>query len=152
MGHVRVKLRNKSFGKRLSLGEYRMLTGSIYSTGYRMFKLDNSKRHSLHRLLAVHFIPNPENKPCINHKNGNKLDNTIENLEWCTHQENSYHARNTGLVPPFSEEQRKAIQKKTRSKVTGKVYPSLKIACEQEGLNYRTTLSRIWGNRTSDME
>lgn len=50
------------------------------------------KIHKIHRLLAECFIPNPDNKPCINHKDGNKLNNSIDNLEWATISENTKHA------------------------------------------------------------
>jgi hypothetical protein len=51
----------------------------------------NSQRRSIHRLLATAYIPNPENLPVINHKNGIRRDNRIENLEWCSIQHNVKH-------------------------------------------------------------
>ena len=50
------------------------------------------KIHKIHRLLAEYFIPNPDNKPCVNHKDGNKLNNNLNNLEWVTISENTKHA------------------------------------------------------------
>ncbi|HUS94032.1 MAG TPA: NUMOD4 motif-containing HNH endonuclease [Patescibacteria group bacterium] len=69
-------------------------------TGYKMVGLcinGIESQHRVHRLVASAFIPNPENKSDINHKNGNKNDNSVENLEWMTRGENHRHAYLTGL-------------------------------------------------------
>jgi hypothetical protein len=50
----------------------------------------------LHRLIAIQFLDNPENKPEINHKNSDRLDYHLDNLEWATHQENMEHACHKG--------------------------------------------------------
>lgn len=72
---------------------------STYRGYYRVSLFRNNRRKDvfIHRLVALTFIPNPNNYPVINHKNGNKSDNRIENLEWCTQSENVKHAYNTGL-------------------------------------------------------
>jgi len=65
---------------------------------YVTFKKRGSrKNHLVHRLVAGAFIENAENKRCVNHIDGNKTNNNISNLEWCTHSENNKHAYSIGL-------------------------------------------------------
>lgn len=62
-----------------------------------LFKDGKYKYYRVHRLVAEAFIPNPHNKPQVNHKNANKLDNRVENLEWATAKENTQNAIKLGL-------------------------------------------------------
>lgn len=71
------------------------------SHGYFVFNLAVNKKQKtlfVHRIIACTLIPNPQNKPHINHIDGNKKNNKIENLEWCTPKENSDHAIKNGLL------------------------------------------------------
>ena len=78
----------------------RLLKPSNTSTGYKKVELckdGKRKGFKVHRLVAIAFIPNPDNKPEVNHIDGNKINNNIDNLEWVTSSENTIHAYETGL-------------------------------------------------------
>jgi len=90
-------------GKIFSVKRNKFLKTSLNNKGY--FKLDIcingvKKKKLIHRLLAEAFIPNPFNKPMVNHVNGIKTDNRLENLEWCTNSENLIHAYKFKLKTP----------------------------------------------------
>ena len=75
------------------------LTPKNNGNGYlRIYIPKIKKRFLLHRLVATAYIPNPDNKPQVNHIDGNKLNNKADNLEWVTAQENNLHARKLGLI------------------------------------------------------
>lgn len=85
----------------VELRKRRLKKKTLASNGYYVVCLHKDgigKMHNIHRLIAQTFIPNPNNYLHVNHKDGNKLNNTIDNLEWCTQQQNVEHAYKTGLT------------------------------------------------------
>lgn len=71
--------------------------------GYDRVRLGKHTAKKIHRIVAEAFIPNPLNLPEVNHKDGNKKNNCVENLEWVTHQENMIHAAETGLFGEWAK-------------------------------------------------
>lgn len=78
-------------------------SGSVNDSGYRLVSI-LGKQERVHRILATLFIPNTYNHPCVNHIDGDKLNNSIDNLEWCTHSHNNKHAYDIGLKEAKSGE------------------------------------------------
>lgn len=93
----------KTINKREYLRKGKIMNKCVDGLGYEIVGLTiNSKTISkkVHRLVGETFLPNPENKPCINHIDGNKTNNKVTNLEWCSYSENSKHAYKNGLTNP----------------------------------------------------
>lgn len=88
-----------------NVGKRKILKGKLTSSGYRMIVLTvNGKKlyPNLHRLIAQAFIPNPDNLPEVNHKDGNKDNNCVDNLEWVTTIQNQKHCRDN-LNPRYTK-------------------------------------------------
>ena len=97
----------------------RIMPQTIQRTGYYAvtFHMNNKAYcRKVHRLVIEAFTPNPDNLPCINHIDGNKLNNHVSNLEWCTYQANMQHAVRTGLTHPhqWTDEERKQISERNK--------------------------------------
>lgn len=91
-----------SKGSVYSFKTKRFLKKNIGNSGYyglTLCKNGVAKRIEIHRLVALCHIPNPDNKQCVNHKDGDKKNNDVNNLEWVTYSENSKHARMMNLTP-----------------------------------------------------
>ena len=110
-------------------GKLKILDGYVQNTGYLTVSLNN-KKHSVHRLVAEVFIHKPSGKNVVNHKDGNKLNNSVDNLEWCTTKENIQHAFKTGLMDNAIKSM---ISKKIRAKKIGKYDLDNNLICEYNG-------------------
>lgn len=123
--------------------EFAELKPTKDTKGYLRITLSKKSKQTtfkVHRLVAQTFIPNPENKPQVNHKNGIKTDNRVDNLEWATAHENTKHAYDNGLnlkppaVKKLNEQQVLEIRAKFKKKI---------VTREMLGKEYNVTANCI---------
>tara|TARA_R110002012_G_scaffold152074_2_gene312009 strand:- start:19 stop:462 length:444 start_codon:yes stop_codon:yes gene_type:complete len=103
--------------KIIKSGKVMYLKGSVGSCGYRNITI-NKKHYKLHRILGKLFIPNPENKPCIDHINRIRTDNRLENLRWATRSENNYNKTMKGCISKNNKSWRASIYDLNSKKIT----------------------------------
>lgn len=128
----RVKSLSRKRNRIYGVVRERILRAGINRDGYACVILFNKlgkKGFKVHRLVAKAFVLNNENKPQINHKDGNKCNNNISNLEWVTHSENALHAIENNLMKSVKEK----VKVKQLDKNTGKslnIFNSVKEAAK----------------------
>lgn len=121
------------------------------TTGYNHFRptINGRKKTGyLHRQIAKAFIPNPKNLPVVNHRDGNKLNNKVSNLEWTTASENTKHAFRLGLMRGISFPRpwmRKVVLSSKDG--TSKIFPSITEACRILGIS-RTSIENCLKGRS----
>ena len=113
-------------------------TGRYYQT--ILYKNKSCKSYYIHRLVAEAFIPNPKNLPFVNHKDENKQNNCVDNLEWCTQKYNINYG--TSLKKRID-----LMGKPVICMETGKCYKSALEAGKQIGINYKHICDCCCGRR-----
>lgn len=141
LGRVRSKNRKVSNHTGIVEKKSQIMKPHINYKGYAICCISNKnkkKNISIHRLVAIAFIPNPNNYPQINHIDGNKQNNCVNNLEWCNNSLNQLHAYKMGLNKRVEDAGRKRIQickidMKTKEIID--IYNSINDASKENKLN-----------------
>jgi len=149
MGRMR-RISQEQWRKTPRSPKYRYIKGSTSSRTkvgwYALVSLTSGKRELLHRLIAKTFIPNPGNKPQINHIDGNPQNNRIDNLEWVTQSENMLHAFYVlGYVQSEETKQKRArkLYKKVIDHTDNRVYESAKEYAKIKKLRYNSVIRKL---------
>ena len=136
-GEVMAISRRVKFGNVFRWTKTNIRTARKKENGYLELEI-LGKHHYIHRLVAEAFIPNPDNLPCINHKDENKENNSVENLEWCDY---SYNA-NYGTRTKRAKEKQFGDRFVVINLDTGEVYKTPKDASRATGI-HNDSISRV---------
>lgn len=135
-------------------GQNRLIIGRIMKPknkeGYHFVTLSLNgeiKNHYIHRLVAEAYLPNPKNKPHINHIDGDKSNNNINNLEWVTISENTNHAYRIGLSQNIGGTH--SFAQKLIDNCTGKIYSCIKEAAVELEINYNSLRNMLCGSNNN---
>lgn len=112
-----IEVSNEGRVRSLLRGTPRVLKTQTDSRGYHRIRVtieQEKMTYKVHREVAKVFIPNTANLPQVNHKDGNKDNNSVDNLEWVTNKENAHHAIENGLWDSFIEGSRKENERRKR--------------------------------------
>ena len=135
-------------GKSWWTSKERTLKPTILKIGYKAVVLHKNKKGKttyIHRLLAEHFIPNPLNKKQVNHKDGNKLNNSLLNLEWVTHKENIQHAFKNGFMKIVGSMGEKNGSAKLDTKLVKEIRNKKgKQTLKKTAIEFNISISNVW--------
>ena len=132
MGRVKSFCQSTKFHKQKEF----ILKPSLINSGYEVVTLyskEKRKKFQIHRLVATAFIPNPNNLPCVNHKDENKVNNCVSNLEWCTYQYNNNYG--TARIRTAETKATPIVQKTLDGKLLA-TYQSATIASQLLNIDY----------------
>lgn len=139
--------RVKSLPRNGTILSERIIKPHLLKSGYLQVELSkNDKMHGfrVHRLVAVSFVPNPDSKEFVNHKNGNKIDNRAENLEWATRSENQLHA----IYVIKTQKTRSVVQKSKKGELIKK-WDCIAMASSALGIRGDSIVRNCRGRRKS---
>ena len=128
-----IEVSNKGRVRSLLRGTPRILKTQTDKKGYHRVRVTIEREklsYKVHREIAKAFIPNPSNLPQVNHKDGNKDNNAVDNLEWVTNKENAHHAIKNGLWDSLFEASRKEDERRKRA-VIGHYYSADECLCRR---------------------